>query len=200
MGARPHRNRIADGGPRHARGVDGAEHDPHRHARDRRAAGVDGQRLQPELRGPADHRGRARRSLRPAQAVRDRARALRGGVRSQRAGARCRLADRVARRPGRRIGPDHAAGPRAAERGVPAREAWRGNRHIQRDHRPRGGERPARRRRDRQRARLAVDLLDQRPDRSDLDPVRADQDARGLRAGYEPGHPRPARSRRGSAG
>src|ERR687897_563060 len=49
---------------RHAGGVDVTEHDPPRSGRLDRGPGMDGQRLQPELRGVADHSRRARRSLR----------------------------------------------------------------------------------------------------------------------------------------
>src|SRR5215216_337326 len=55
MGPRPDRDRIADGGARHAGRVDRAEHDPARPARVGRAARVDGQRLQPEFRSAPDH-------------------------------------------------------------------------------------------------------------------------------------------------
>ena len=48
-----------------------------------------------------------------------------------------RLADRRPRRPGRRRGAAHAARPRAAQRRLPARAARRGDRDLQRDHRPR---------------------------------------------------------------
>ena len=128
-------HRLADGRARHARRVDGAEHDPARPRRLGRAARVDGQRLQPELRRPADHGGGARRPLRAPQALRGRAGAVRGRLGRLRARARRRLADRGARRAGRRRGADHAARPRAAERRLPAREARRGDRDLQRDHR-----------------------------------------------------------------
>src|SRR6476661_2926134 len=71
--------RVADGGAGHARGLDGAEHDQAAPARLGRAARVDGERLQPQLRGAADNGGRARRSLRAAQALRRRSRAVRRG-------------------------------------------------------------------------------------------------------------------------
>ena len=77
LGRRPDRRRLADGGARHARRGDGAEHDPPRPRRLGRAAGVDGQRLQPQLRRAADDRRGARRPLRPAQPLRRRPGALR---------------------------------------------------------------------------------------------------------------------------
>src|SRR3954451_7312535 len=55
MGGRPDRDRFADGRTRHAGGVNVAEHDPTRSGCLDRAAGVDGERLQPELRGAADY-------------------------------------------------------------------------------------------------------------------------------------------------
>src|SRR4051794_2099256 len=76
--------------------------DPARPGRVARQPRVDGQRLQPQLRGPAHARGGARRPLRTAKAARLRARALRRRVGRVRALARRRLADRRARRPGRR--------------------------------------------------------------------------------------------------
>ena len=88
LGRRPDGHRLADGGARHAGGVDGAEHDPPRPRRLGRAAGVDGQRLQPELRRAADDRRGARRPLRAAQPLRRRPGALRGCVGRLRAGAR----------------------------------------------------------------------------------------------------------------
>ena len=100
--------------------------------------------------------------------VRDRV----GGLR---AGAERRRADRRASRAGRRFGADHAARAGAAELGVPAREARRGDRDVQRDHRPGGRQRPADRRRGRAGDRLAVDLLAERADRGDLDPAGPDQ-------------------------
>src|SRR5829696_6818546 len=45
LGHRPHGPRFFDGSARHARGGDGAEHDPRRSRRVGRGAGVDGQRL-----------------------------------------------------------------------------------------------------------------------------------------------------------
>ena len=66
-----------------------------------------------------------------------------------------RRADRGARAPGRRRGVRDAARPHAAERRLPARAARRGDRHLQRDHRPRRRERAARRRRGRRGHRLA---------------------------------------------
>ena len=91
--------------------------------------------------------------------------AVRARVGGLRAGAERRHADRRARRAGRGLGSDHAARAGATELGVPARAARRGDRDVQRDHRPRGRKRPAGRRRRRAGHRLAVDLLAQRPDR-----------------------------------
>ena len=56
---------------------------------------------------------------------------------------------------------------------VPGREAWARARRLERDRRPRGRARPARRRRGRLRSLLAVDLLDQRPARPRPDPAGA---------------------------
>ena len=83
-----------------------------------------------------------------------------------RARARRRLADRRARAlQGVGRGARDAARPRAAERRLPARAARRGDRDLQRDHRPLRRGRAARRRRRRRGPRLGVDLLAQRPDR-----------------------------------
>ena len=83
---------------------------------------MDGQRLQPELRRAADHGRGARRPLRAPQPLRRRPGAVRRGVGGLRAGARCRLADRGARGPGRRRRAADAARPGAPERRLPARE------------------------------------------------------------------------------
>src|SRR5438876_6035074 len=63
MGGRPDRDRLVDGRPGHPGRLNRPEHDPARSRRLRPAAGMDGQRLQPELRGAADHRRRARRPV-----------------------------------------------------------------------------------------------------------------------------------------
>ena len=62
---------------------------------------------------------------------------------------------------------------RAGQRRLPARAARLGARDLLRAHRPRGGERPARRRRDHRGHRVAVDLLAQRADRARARPARA---------------------------
>ena len=97
LGRRPHRCRLADGGARHARRGDRAQHHPHRPPRVRRAARMDRQRLQPQLRRAADDGRRARRPLRPAPLLRGRPRALHARVGGLRARAGHRLADRHAR-------------------------------------------------------------------------------------------------------
>ena len=114
-----------------------------------RAARVDGQRLQPQLRGAADDRRGARRPLRAAAPVRRRARRCSRGVGGLRARAQRRLADRRARGAGRRRGAGHAARAGAAERRVPARAARLGASGIfSGDHRPRRARRAGDRRRD----------------------------------------------------
>jgi hypothetical protein len=125
------------------------------------------------------------------QDVRGRSGVVLGGLGGERAGARRRLGDRRARRPGRRRGLDHAAGAGAADGCVPAREARRGDRCLQRDHRAGGRERSAGGRRGGRGDRLAVDLLGQRADRARRGPAGADQDARELWAGHGPRPPRP---------
>ena len=172
MGGRADRDRLADGRPRHARGVYVAEHDPTRSGCLDRGPRVDGERLQPELRGVADHGRCAWRPLRAAVLLRDWVGPVRRGVRGERAGAQRRLPDRSPSSPGGRrgAGPDARSG--AADRRVPAREARSGDRPVQRGHRDRGRARPARRRRDRRGHRLDVDLLAQRADRRGRDPAR----------------------------
>ena len=92
---------------------------------------------------------------------------------------------------------DHAARADAAERGVPARAPGARARDLQRHHRTCGARRPGRRRRDHAGDRVAVDLLDQRPDRAVDDPRRAPPRRRELRPAQRPGHRRPrARHRR----
>ena len=68
-------------------------------------------------------------------------------------------------RTGHRRGDRHAAHADARERGVPAREARRGARHLGRHRRPRRRTRAVRRRRRRRGRRVAVDLLAERADR-----------------------------------
>ena len=104
------------------------------------------------------------------------------------------VADRRARRPGRRRGAADAARPGAAERRLPAREARRGDRDLQRDHRLSvasgpliGGAVVAGH-------QLAVDLLDQRPDRRCRRPARAHAHEGELRARRRPRHPAASRS------
>ena len=144
--------------------------------------GVDGQRLQPELRGVADHRRRARRPLRPAPACtrsgwacsprprrRRRWPAASGCARRRagRAGAGAALvltlglALLTAAFPPERRGA--AIGLFSAVTGIAV------------------AQRPARRRRDRRGHRLAVDLLAQRADRVARDAAGARQIARELR-------------------
>ena len=121
--------------------------------RERRAARVDGQRLQPELRRAADDGVGARRPLRPAPAVRRRPRAVRARVRRVRARPRRGLADRRARpcrAPARRSScrsRSRSSAPRsrrsAAASAMGALQGLTG---------PRGRERPGDRRRGRRRA------------------------------------------------
>ena len=121
MGGRPDRHRLADGRAGHPGGLDRAEHDPARSGRLGRAARVDGQRLQPELRGVADHRRRARRPLRAPRLLLDRVGPVRRGVGGGCAGAQRRLADRGPGGPGGRRGTGADAGSGAPERRLPAR-------------------------------------------------------------------------------
>src|SRR4051812_12155348 len=85
LGRRPHGRRLADGRARHAGRLYGAEPDPPRSRRVDRAARVDGQRVQPELRRPADHRRGARRPLRAPPALRRRPGAVRRRLGGERA-------------------------------------------------------------------------------------------------------------------
>jgi hypothetical protein len=179
-------DRVADGGSGHACRVDCAQPDPARPRRDGRAARVDRQRVQPELRRAADHRRRAGGPLRASQALRNRPRPVRACLGGRRARAQRRGAHRRARGAGRRVCVDPAARAGAAECGLPAGEARGRDRHLQRDHRHRRRDRPASGWRCRAGNRLAVDLLDQRADRACHDPARPDQDARELRAEGRP--------------
>ena len=92
----------------------------------RRAARVDGERLQPQLRRAADDRRRRSATASAAGALFAAGLALFAlASAALRAGARRRLADRRAGRAGRRRGVRHAARARARERRVPARAARR---------------------------------------------------------------------------
>ena len=124
--------------------------------------GMDHQRLQPGLRLPdADRRG-ARRPVRPPPHVRPRAARVRPGLGAGGAVVWRGDAHRGAGGAGRRGGHAGAADPDADQRRVPGREARGGHRDLGRHHRPGGGRRPGRRRRDRAGPLLGVDLLDQR--------------------------------------
>jgi Major Facilitator Superfamily len=79
-------------------------------------------------------------------------------------------ADRCARLPGSRGSDRHSAHPHHPHGRGPSREARRRVRRLERDPRPRGGDRPACRRRRYLGHQLAVDLLAQRPDRADRAP------------------------------
>ena len=133
-------------------------------ARDR-GARVDRERVHAHVRRPAPDRRGARRPLRAAAAVRDRADAVharlgRGGARAVDRGARRRAGGA-----GRGRGDHHPADADDPLRGGAGREARRRARRLGRDRRPRRRARPARRRRRRLGPLVAVDLLDQRPDR-----------------------------------
>ena len=191
LGPCAHLDRLVHGLARLAGGRDRLEHHPAGSRRFDRAAGVDGERLRPELRGAADDRRGARRSPGAAAHVRRRPGAVRGGVGRLRAGAHDRLADRRARRARGRRSAGGAARDGAPERGVPAARAREGARHLQRRDRARPHRRPGRGRRYRRRRRLAMDFLAQRPDRPDRHPARAPSRPGELRHGHGSRHSRP---------
>ena len=146
------------------------------------AARVDRQRLQPELRGPADDRLGARRPLRSPAPVRRRARRCSSPHRRRaRLPPKRRLSDRGAGAPGSRRRGRRATVARAAQRRVPAGAPRPGARHLQRHHRSRRARRSGRRRRGHAGTRVAVDLLAERADRADRDPARAAADRGELR-------------------
>ena len=134
---------------------------------------VDGQRLHVDLRRAADHRRRARRPLRAAPDVRDRARDLHRRLGRRGTGAEHRRADRRACAPGPRRGDRDAAHADDPERRRPGRAPRARARRLGRHQRPGRRDRPARRRRGRPGHLLAVDLLAQRADRARPDPARA---------------------------
>ena len=148
---------------------------------------------------------RARRPLRPPPAFRDRPRDLHRRLRpggARRIGERV---DRGTRDPGARRR-DRAAADVDDPLGSGAAESPRSRaRRLGWDRRPRRRARPARRRRDRARHLLAVDLLVERSVRARADPARA-QEAAGdtrLEQAARPARPRPlgrrpARGRLGS--
>lgn len=103
---------------------DGVDRYPPGSRRLARGVGVDGERLQPELRRAADDGGGTRRPPRAAAHVCRRPGVVHRGLGRLRARAQHRLADSRPRRPGGRRRVDHAA----AERGVPSggtgQSAW----------------------------------------------------------------------------
>src|SRR5215469_4605590 len=122
-----------------------------------------------------------------------------GGVGLVRPWPRCGLAHRWSRAPGRWCRAADAACHGAVERGVPAGGARQGARHLRRvqrhcahhraDHRRRGGRGP----------RLAMDLLDQPPDRPRAGPARPPLHSRERRRpGRDRRAGRPARHGRGT--
>src|SRR6266540_3260581 len=182
LGPRPDLDGVPDGHAGHAGGDDRPEHHPAAPRRLDRAAGVDRQRLHPEPGGAADDGVGARRPLRAPAPARRRAGAVHRG-----AGAERRLADRGARRPGRRRGDGGAAGDGAARRGLPGGAAGQGAGVLQRRHRARDGRRPAGRWRGGAGAGLAVDLLAQRPHRAAADPAGPQPHRGGPRLQDQPG-------------
>ena len=170
-----------------------------------RGARVDGQRVHAHLRRAAPDRRRARRPLRAPAHVRDRARHLHARL----GGGRARAVDRGARRRPRDPGRSAARSSlpltlTILSAAVPAEKRGARARRLGRDRRPRRRARPARRRRGRRGPLLALDLLDQRPDRPRADPARAPPARRDVRpegearpAGPRPRQRRPVRHRLG---
>ena len=196
LGACPHVRRVADDRPRCAGRLDGPRPDRQGLRSAGRSAGLDRQRLCPDLRGPADDGRGGGRPIRPPPAVRGRPSGLHRGIgrlcdREQR-----RLADCGARGPGGgRRDPD-ADRPRAGDGRVSARAARLGARGLQQRHRPLERARPGGRRRDHLRARVAMDLLAQRSDRPHCGAVRGQAASRGVRTSCQ-GGPRRTGSRHG---
>ena len=159
------RGRLVHGVARHPRRLHRPEHDPHRPRRVDRAARVDGQRLQPDLRRPADGGRRDRRPLRAAAHPGARARRLHPRLGPLRARPEHRLADRGARPAGggRRLRP--AARADRGQRGLRPRAPGLGDRDPAGADGPGRRQRPGDRWRGDRRHRLGVDLLAQRPDR-----------------------------------
>ena len=126
--------------------------------------------------------------------------ALHGRLRGCRARAHDVRADRRPRGPGR--GGRHGAAAHAdpALRGVPRRPPRARARPVVGHLRPRRRDRPAGRRRRRRRHLVALDLLDQRPDRHRARPAGRALPDRELRPGARAGPPRPRARRPRPAG
>ena len=138
------------------------------------AAGVDGERVHAHLRrAPADRR-RAGRPVRAQADVRPRPADLHRRLRSRGAGAEQRGAHRRPGPAGRRRRYRHAAHPDDPLRGRASGPPRHGARHLGRRQRPGRRARPGGRRRHRRGPLVAVDLLDQRPDRPRAAADRAD--------------------------
>ena len=194
-------DRPVHGGPRQPRRDDRpAGHPGELPGRPVRAR-VDRQRLHADVRRPAADRRRARRPLRPQADVHHRPRDLHRRLGHRRPLVVVGDAHRRPGDPGRRRRDRHPAHPDDPV-GRGAGRAARGRpRRVGRDRRPGHRHRAGRRRGDRRGTRLAVDLLDQRPDRAHRDPagaLPADRDlrpeaaARPARSGHH--HRRPAGS------
>ena len=123
--------------------------------------GVDGQRLQPQLRRFDDPVRGPRGPDRPQADVLDRAGCVRAGLGRVCAGADHRSVDHGAGRPGRRGGSDLAGRVGVADRGNSAGQARRGHGYLRRGDGPGGRRWPAGRWRGHRGAGVAVDLLDQ---------------------------------------
>ncbi len=196
MDAGADRRRPVHDLPRQPRRRRRAAVDPHRPRRLDRGARVDRQRLHPRLRRAPAHRLRARRPLRAQAHVPDRRRDLHRLERRRGARSLDRRPDRHPRAAGHRGRDRHPPHPDPGQRGLPARAAGSGARHLGRDQRPRRRPRPVRRRRDRRGHRVAVDLLAQRADRDRAHPARAEDAHRVPRARSRSRPRRPGACRR----
>ena len=200
MDLRDQRDRPVHGRPRQPRRHHRAARDPPGPRRLAPAARVDGQRLHADVRGPAAHRRRARRPLRPSPDVRHRPhrvhrRLARGGPRAEQRGP-----DPRPGRPGHRWRDRHAAQPDDPVRGGSAGATGPRARRVGRDRRARDRDRPARGWRHRPGPQLALDLPAQRPGRHRRDHLCLPAARRDLRTRGRPRHPGPRPRQRGPAG
>jgi hypothetical protein len=193
VGARSDLGSVLHDVSRYARGRDGVAANPGVAARRVREPAMDRQLVQHrDCRGDHLCRG-ARRSLRAAALLRARSDVVHGRIGRLCSRTDCRVPDRCANGAGTRRGDHPAAQPDDSHRGVSDRAPGHGVRHLRGSRRSCGRARSDRRRCSHPGARLALDLLDQRPDRHRGRPALAAPVAGDVRTAHAP------RPRRGSA-
>ena len=174
-------DRLLHGGPRLGGRDHGAAAHATRPARQSLLPAVDAERLRHRLRRRDHHRRRARRPVRTAEGLQHRARAVHGRLGGLRPRAEPVRVDRRADGAGARRCGRAAAELDHPDDGVPDRAPRDDRRDLRRSRRSRRRDGTDRRRRGDAGHRLALDLLDQRPDRRRRRAARPSAASRELR-------------------